>query len=76
MLLMTGLPMCPLAFFAAVEDESTPGTARKRGSTLIPFGRGAVAADLTIGFSTFLVYLLSQHAGWLNGEYVSSRYIY
>ena len=61
-LLVVGLPVSPLAFFAAVEGETTSRARRKLGCTLIPFGRGTVAADPAIAFRTLLVIRRSHHA--------------
>jgi len=62
-LLVVGLPVSPLAVFAAVEDEATSSASQKLGSTLTPFGRGTVAANISIGFRTLLIFLSGHHDG-------------
>ena len=71
MLLVVGLPVSPLAVFAAVEDETTSSTGRKLGSTLISFMRGTVVASFSTGSRTLLVFRGGHHAGQ-GGECVST----
>jgi|AntRauTorckE5430_2_1112549.scaffolds.fasta_scaffold51360_2 hypothetical protein len=71
MLLVVGLPVSPLAVFAAVEDETTSSTGRKLGSTLISFMRGTVVASFSTGSRTLLVFRGGHHTR-LDGECVST----
>ena len=59
--LVVGLPMSPLALFAAVVYKRTSSAGRKLGSTLIPFACGTIAANLAIGIGVLLIFLFSRH---------------
>jgi hypothetical protein len=69
-LLVVYRPVSPLAVFAAVEDESTPGAGRKLRGTLTSFDCGTLATNLYIGIGIFLIFLRGHHDGQ-DGEGVS-----